>query len=71
MSKSAGEVFQPLRLGILREFVEEKIKQYPKLKDSILNLYEIAEINLSIFQDERLEIFLCIEEINKLIKDVN
>lgn len=53
------------------EYCQEKIKEYPHLKDDILNIYDLAHDEIEQGGSEVHELSLAVQSIKDLISDEN
>ena len=58
-----------LTVEYLVEFIKEKIKSYPKLKDEIIDLYSLCLSEIEEGGTEYHEVGMCLNDIKELIKE--
>ena len=58
-----------MNLDYLKEFCQEKIAEYPKLKEQIVDLYYLAYDEINEGGSTSQEVGLAIESINQLIEE--
>lgn len=58
-----------LTLKYLKQFVEEKVEAYPKLKDEIMGYYSLCLSEIEEGAPEYHEVGMCMNDIEELIEE--